>query len=256
MTHMRPYTIQGGGTTPTSAMLRNLRDSNNHSSKDNQYSNHPYLIQLAKAKKEESEKDILDTFRKVEINIPLLEAIRQLPKYAKLLKGLCTNRNKLNLQDKVRVGENVSTVLQRKLPQKCKDPGMFTIPCTIGQKRIERGMLDLGISINIMLLSIFKALNLEPLKEIRVVIQLADRSNVYPGGVVEDVLVKVNEFFFPANFHIVDMNDDNSANSTVLLLDRPFMSMARTNIDVHEGTFSVEFDGETITFNIFDVMKL
>ena len=188
----------------------------------------------------------MDTFRKVEINIPLLEAIRQLPKYARFLKGLCTNRNKLNLQDKVRVGENVSAVLQTKLLQKCKDPGMFTIQCIIGQKRIENGMLDLGASINVMPLSIFKTFNLGPLKDTRVVIQLADRSNVYPEGVVEDVLVKVNEFIFPADFYIVDMNDDNSVNSAVLLLGRPFMSTARIKIDMHEGTLSVEFDGETI----------
>ena len=96
--------------------------------------NSPFPGRFAKAKKEELENEILDTFRKVEINIPLLETIRQLPKYARFLKGLCTNRNKLNLQDKVRVGENVSAVLQRKLPQKCKDPGMFTIPCIIGKK--------------------------------------------------------------------------------------------------------------------------
>ncbi|XP_027166451.1 uncharacterized protein LOC113766458 [Coffea eugenioides] len=159
---------------------------------------------FTKAKKEESEKEILDTFRKVEINIPLLEAIRQMPKYARFLKGLCTNRNKLNFQDKVRVGENVSAVLQKKLPQKCKDP---------------------------------------------------DRSNVYSEDVVEDVLVKVNEFIFPADFYIVDMNDDNLANSAVLLLGRPFMSTGRTKIDVHESTLSVEFDGETITFNIFYAMK-
>ncbi|XP_027174158.1 uncharacterized protein LOC113773736 [Coffea eugenioides] len=156
----------------------------------------------------------------------------KLSKYAKFLKGLCTNRNKLNLQDKVKVGENVSAVLQRKLPQKCKDPGIFTIPCIIGQKRIERGMLDLRASINVMPLSIFKTLNLGPLKETRVVIQLADRSNVYPEGVVEDVLVKVNEFIFPANFYIVNMNDDNSANSVVLLLGRPFMSTSKTNEEV------------------------
>ncbi|XP_027062064.1 uncharacterized protein [Coffea arabica] len=217
--------------------------------------NPPFPSRLTKAKKEESEKEILDTFQKVEINIPLLEAIRQLPKYARFLKGLCTNRNKLNLQDKVRVGENVSAVLQIKLPQKCKDPSMFTIPCIIGQKRIKKGMLDLGASINVMPLSIFKALNLGPLKDTNVVIQLADRSNVYPEGVVEDVLVKVNEFIFPADFYIVDMNDDNSVNSVVLLLGRPFMSTARTKIDVHEGTLSVEFDGETITFNIFYEMK-
>nr|XP_027122274.1 uncharacterized protein LOC113739242 [Coffea arabica] len=217
--------------------------------------NAPFPDRFAKTKKEESEKEILDTFRNVEINISLLEAIKQLPKYAMLLKGLCTNRNKLNLQDKVRVGENVSAVLQRKLPQKCKDPGMFTIPCIIGQKRIEKGMFDLRASINVMPMFIFKALNLGPLKETRVIIQLADRSNVYPEGVVEDVLVKVNEFIFPANFYIVDTNDDHSVNSAVLLLGRPFMSTARTKIDVHKGTLSVEFDGETITFNIFDAMK-
>ena len=116
-------------------------------------------------------------------------------------------------------------------------------------------MLDLGASINVMPLSIFKAFNLGPLKDTRVVIQLADRSNVYPEGVVEDVLVKVNEFIFPADFYIVDMNDDNSVNSTVLLLSRPFMSTVRTKIDVYEGTLSVEFDGEMIMFNIFDGMK-
>ncbi|XP_027166446.1 uncharacterized protein LOC113766452 [Coffea eugenioides] len=186
--------------------------------------NPPFPGRFTKAKKEESEKEILDTFRKIEINIPLLEAIRQLPKYARFLKELCTNRKKLNFQDKVRVGENVSAVLQKKLPQKCKDQSMFTIPCIIGQKRIERGMLDLGASINVMPLSIFKALNLGSLKETGVVIQLADRSNVYSEDVVEDVLVKVNEFIFPADFYIVDMNDDNLVSSAVLLLGRPFMS--------------------------------
>ncbi|XP_027182096.1 uncharacterized protein LOC113780496 [Coffea eugenioides] len=177
----------------------------------------PFPSRFTKAKKEESEKEILDTFRKVEINIPLLDAIRQLPKYAKFLKGLCTNRNKLSLDDKVKVGENVSAMFQRKLPQKCKDPG--------------------------------------PLKETRVIIQLADRSNVYPEGLVEDVLVKVNEFIFPVDFYIVDMNDEYSTNSAVILLGRPFMSTTRTKIDVHEGTLSVEFDGEKVTFNIFDAMK-
>ncbi|XP_027157814.1 uncharacterized protein LOC113759438 [Coffea eugenioides] len=215
----------------------------------------PFPGRFTRAKKKESEQEILDTFRKVEINIPLLDAIRQLPKYAKFLKGLCTNRNKWSLDDKVKVGENVSAMFQRKLPQKCKDPGMFTIPCIIGNQRIEKSMLDLGASINVMPLSIFKVLNLGPLKETRVIIQLADRSNVYPEGLVEDVLVKVNEFIFPVDFYIVDMNDAYSTDSAVILLGRPFMSTARTKIDVHEGTLSVEFDGEKVTFNIFDAMK-
>ena len=55
---------------------------------------------------------------------------------------------------KNRVGEIVSTVIQRKLPKKCKDPGMFTIPCVIGDYTLGRAMLDLGASINVMPLSI------------------------------------------------------------------------------------------------------
>ena len=73
----------------------------------------------------------MDTFRKVEANIPFLDAIKQVPRYAKFLKELCTSKRKLKGNEKVSVGENVSTILQKKLPPKCKDPGMFIIPCKI-----------------------------------------------------------------------------------------------------------------------------
>ncbi|XP_010247614.1 PREDICTED: uncharacterized protein LOC104590597 [Nelumbo nucifera] len=158
----------------------------------------PFPSRLEKSKKEEYEQEVLETFRKVEINIPLLDAIKQIPKYAKFLKELCTNKRKLRGDEKVRVGENVLVVIKRTLPERCADPGMFTLPCVIGKKRIEHAMLDLGASINVMPYSIYCALNLGPLKETRVVIQLADRSNAYPEGIVEDVLVQVNDLIFPA----------------------------------------------------------
>ncbi|CAN6697898.1 unnamed protein product [Malus baccata var. baccata] len=100
-------------------------------------------------KKEEAEKDILETFRKVQVNIPLLDAIKQVPRYAKFLKELCTTRKRISTKEVVKVGENVSAILQRKLPPKCKDPGSFTIPCVIGNTRFESAMLDLGASINV-----------------------------------------------------------------------------------------------------------
>ena len=87
------------------------------------------------------------------------------------------------------MGENVSAVLRKKLPPKCKDPSMFTIPCKIGNTRFERAMLDLGASINVVPYSSYASLNLGPLEEIGVIIQLADRFNTYPKGVIEDVLV-------------------------------------------------------------------
>nr|XP_027083717.1 uncharacterized protein LOC113706019 [Coffea arabica] len=210
---------------------------------------------LEKTKKAEKEKELLDVFRKVEINIPLLDAIKQIPKYTKFLKDLCTHKRKLRGDERVAVGENVSAMLQRKLPPKCGDPGMFTIPCKIGNTPIRKAMLDLGASINVMPKTIFASVNLGPLKETAIIIQLADRTNAYPEGLVEDVLVQVNELIFPADFYILDMGDEKSLNPSPILLGRPFLSTARTKIDVNEGPLSMEFDGETVNFNIFEAMK-
>ncbi|XP_052297088.1 uncharacterized protein LOC127902279, partial [Citrus sinensis] len=215
----------------------------------------PFPSRFAKSKKEEQDKDILETFRKVEVNIPLLDAIKKIPRYAKVLKELCTSKRKLRGDEKVHMGENVSAVLQKKLPPKCKDPGMFTIPCKIGSVRVEKAMLDLGASINVMPRSIYSSLNVGPLKETGVIIQLADRSNAYPDGVLEDVLVQVNELVFPADFYVLDMEDDNSSNSVPILLGRPFLKTARTKMDIHKGTLTMEFDGEVIEFNMNDAMK-
>ena len=82
-------------------------------------------------------------FWNVHVNIPLLDAIKQVPCYAKFLKELCINKQKLKGNEVVCVGENVTTVLQQKLPPKCKDPGSFTIPCTISNTHFNKAMLDL-----------------------------------------------------------------------------------------------------------------
>ena len=92
----------------------------------------PYPGRLVKRKKEKNTKDILDTFRKVQINIPLLDAIQQIPRYAKFLKELCTNKRTFKEKETVALNEEVSAVLLRKLPPKLKDLGSFTIPCIIG----------------------------------------------------------------------------------------------------------------------------
>ncbi|XP_027082446.1 uncharacterized protein [Coffea arabica] len=215
----------------------------------------PFFSRFAKSKKEEQEQEILETFRKVEVNIPLLDAIKQIPRYAKFLKELCTTKKKLKGNEKVHLGENISVVLQRKLPPKCKDPGMFTVPCNIGNIRIEKAMLDLGASINVMPCSIYNMLNLGPLKETGIIIQLIDRSNAYPDGVLEDILVQVDKLVFPADFYVLDMEEDNSANSPPILLGRPFLRTSRTKIDVYSGTLTMEFDGDIIKFNIYDAVK-
>ncbi|CAN6679072.1 unnamed protein product [Malus baccata var. baccata] len=217
--------------------------------------NVPFPSRFKQTKKEEAEKDILETFRKVQVNIPLLDAIKQVPRYAKFLKELCTTKKRISNKEVVQVSENVSAVLQRKLPPKCKDPGSFTIPCVIGNTKFEHAMLDLGASINVMPYSIYASMNLGELKNDGVIIQLADRSNAYPKGVLEDVLVQVDNLIFPADFYVLEMEDSPNVTPLPILLGRPFMKTARTKIDVFKGTLTMEFDGEIINFNISEAMK-
>ncbi|CAN6703697.1 unnamed protein product [Malus baccata var. baccata] len=219
-------------------------------------SNAPFPSRFAQTKKDEAEKDILETLRKVQVNIPLLDAIKQVPRYAKFLKELCTTRKRISTKEVVKVGENVFAILQRKLPPKCKDPGSFTILCVIGNTRFKSAMLDLGASINVMPYSIYVSMNLGELKHDGVITQLADRSNAYPKGVVEDVLVQVDQLVFPADFYVLEMDESDHAPSLLILLGRPFMKTARTKIDVYSGTLSMEFDGEVVNFNLSDSINM
>ncbi|XP_052624930.1 uncharacterized protein LOC128132413 [Lactuca sativa] len=215
----------------------------------------PFPSRLAFSKKIEEENELFETFRKVQINIPLLNVIKQIPSYAKFLKDLCTKKRKFKANEKIQVNANVSAVIQKKLPPKCKDPGIFAIPCTIGDLHVESAMLDLGASINVMPYSVFQSLSVGTLEETGVIIQLADKSSVSPRGMLEDVLVQVNQLVFPVDFYVIDLEEKTPSKSSMILLGRPFMHTAHTIIDVHKGKITMEFDGETIHFNIFEGMR-
>ncbi|XP_042754292.1 uncharacterized protein LOC122196043 [Lactuca sativa] len=105
----------------------------------------PFPERLKSTKKEREESDIMQMFQKVHINIPLLEAIKHVPRYARFLKDLFVSNKKSKGNQIVTVGENVSTVLQKRMPLKCKDPGVFTVPCKLGNLDVPRDMLDLDM---------------------------------------------------------------------------------------------------------------
>ena len=111
-------------------------------------------------------------FQKFEVNIPLMT--KQVSRYAKFLKELCTNKWKLKENEKEAMTKNVFAVLQKKIPPQCKKPSIFIILCTIGITRFERTMLSLRASINIMPYYIYASLNLGPLEETNVIIQLTN----------------------------------------------------------------------------------
>ncbi|CAL2256333.1 unnamed protein product [Prunus armeniaca] len=185
---------------------------------------------------------------KVQINISLLNAIAQIPKYAKFLKDLCTNKRRFKEHEQVALSEEVSAVLQRKLPPKLKDP--------VSDFKFEKALLDLGASINLMLYHVYDKLNLGELQATSVSIQLADRTIRYPKGILEDVLVKVEELILPANFLVLEMEEAPiHDNQLPFILGRPFMATAGAIIDVKKGTLTMTVFIETIAFKVFEASK-
>ncbi|XP_057786366.1 uncharacterized protein LOC131003830 [Salvia miltiorrhiza] len=214
----------------------------------------PFPGRMAREQEKEELTELVKIFKKVEVNMPLLVALRSMPRCAKFLKELCTRKVKYTDDAKFQVGESVFTVLQRDMPIKCGDPGMFYIPCVIGTMKVDKAMLDVGASINVMPLSMYQDVEIGSLKPTRVGIQLADRSNLYPEGLLEDVLVKVEELIFAADFYILDMGK-SKARDPVMLLGRPFLKTARARIDCDTGKLTCQFEGETVTFDIYNAMK-
>ncbi|CAN6716294.1 unnamed protein product [Malus baccata var. baccata] len=136
----------------------------------------PFPGRLAKSKQDKSFKEIFDILSKVNVNLPLLDVIRNMTAYGKFFKELNNYKMKYGPHEKVVVSENASAVLQRKLPPKHKDPGSFSINITIGDQKVEKAMLDLGASINLMPYSVYLQLGLGELKATTISLQLADRS--------------------------------------------------------------------------------
>ena len=120
----------------------------------------PYPQRLKKNKLDKQFIKFMEVFKKLHINIPFADALEQMPSYVKFMKDILSKKRKLLNFETVNLTEECSAILSRKLPQKLKDPCNFTIPCTIGNSIFERALCDLGASINLMPLSIFRRLGL------------------------------------------------------------------------------------------------
>ena len=115
----------------------------------------PYPERLKAPKKNAQFAEIQEVFKQVQINTPFLDAIQQVPSYAKFLKNLVTIKRKTNVPKKALLIEQASSILQCKLPIKYKDLGCPTISCMIGASRIERALLNLGASVNLLPYSVY-----------------------------------------------------------------------------------------------------
>ena len=212
----------------------------------------PYPQRLKKHKLDKQFTKFMDVFKKLHINIPFADALEQMPSYVKFMKDILSQKRRLADFETVNLTEECNAILQRKLPQKLKDPDSFTIPCTIGNAIFERALCDLGASINLMPLSIFKRLGLGEAHPTTVTLQLADRSLKHPRGIIEDVLVKVDKFIFPADFIVLDMEEDKEI---PIILGRPFLATGRAMIDVQRGELKLRVQEEEVKFNVFEAVR-
>ena len=192
----------------------------------------PFPQALRNKKKASQQAGILEVLRQVKVNIPLLDIIKQVPAYAKFLKDLCTIKKGLGIEKKAFLTEQVSAIIQSKNPVKYKDPRSPTISVNIGGTCIYKALLDLGASVNLLPYSVYKQLGFGELKLTNITLSLADRSVKIPKGIVEDVLVKVDKFYYPVAFVVLDTEPiANGPNHVPIILGRPFLATANAIIN-------------------------
>ena len=164
----------------------------------------PFPHALRRKKNSVNQTEILEVLRQVKVNIHLFDMIKKIPTYAKFLKDLCTVKRGFNVNKKAFLTEQVSAIIECKTPVKYKDLGCPTISVNIGGTSVEKALLDLGVSVNLLPYSMYKKLGLGELKPTSTTLSLADRSIKIPKGMIEDVLIQVDKFYYPVAFVILD----------------------------------------------------
>ena len=216
----------------------------------------PFPQSLRTKKKAINQAEILEVLRQVKVNIPLLDMIKQVPTYAKFLKDLCTVKKGLNIDKRAFLTEQVSAIIQCKTPVKYKDPGCPTISVNIGGICIEKALLDLGASVNLLPYSMYRQLGLGELKPTFVTLSLADRWIKIPKGTVEDVLIQVDKFYYPVDFVVLDTEPVAAgANYVPIILGRPFLATSNAIINCRNGVMQLTFGNMTLELNIFHLSK-
>ncbi|XP_039683809.1 uncharacterized protein [Medicago truncatula] len=178
----------------------------------------PFPQRFAKSKLDEQFKKFIEMMNKIYIDVPFTEVLTQMPTYAKFLKEILSKKRKIEERSEV----------------------------------VKKAMCDLGASVSLMPLSLYERLGIGELKSTRMTLQLADRSVKYPAGIIEDVPVKVGEVYIPADFVVMEMEEDNQV---PILLGRPFLATAGAIIDVKKGKLAFNVGKETVEFELAKLMK-
>ncbi|GJS79899.1 reverse transcriptase domain-containing protein [Tanacetum coccineum] len=197
---------------------------------------------------------IFQIFQDLRFNISFADPLLLMPRFAPTIKNLLMNKEKLFELAKILLNENCSVMLLKKIPEKLGDPDKFLIPCDFLGMDVCYALADLGASINIMPLLIWKKLSLPELTPTRMTLELANRSITRPKGLAEDVFVKVRSFHFPTDFVVVDFEADPRV---PLILGGSFLRTGRALIDhANESIKIINFIDVSCEDSFGEVLKL
>ncbi|XP_049414669.1 uncharacterized protein LOC125877415 [Solanum stenotomum] len=213
----------------------------------------PPFPQRSKTKNDDEKfKIFLSVFKILSINLSLVEALLEMPGYAKFMKELVTKKRRLEYKT-IEMPHSYSAIMTNDSITKREDPGAFTIPCTIHMLQFAKALCDLGASINLMPYAIYKQLGLGEPKATTMRLLMDDRSIKHHVGILYDILVKVDRFIFPADFMILDCEIDAEI---PIILGSPFLATGRALVDVESGNLKFRVnDDDEVTFNICKSMK-
>nr|GFB01977.1 reverse transcriptase domain-containing protein [Tanacetum cinerariifolium] len=203
--------------------------------------------QKLRDKANDQREEFFQIFKDLNFNISFADALILMPKFGPTIRTLLTNKDKLSKLARTPLNEHCSTVLLKKLPEKLGDPGKFLIPCDFPRMAKCLALANLGVSINLMPLSVWNKFSLPDLSPTCMTLELTDRSISHPVRVAKDVVVKVETFHFPADFVVIDFDADPRV---PLILERSFLKTERALIDVFEGELTLrEYSQEVLGFS-------
>ncbi|GJT33658.1 reverse transcriptase domain-containing protein, partial [Tanacetum coccineum] len=225
-------------------------------SKPNPKSSIPYPSRRNYERRHEKANDQIEKFYEIfkdlSFKISLTDALILMPNFASTLKALDGNKEKLYEMARTSLNEHCSAVILNKLPEKLGDPSKFLIPCDFPGMDECLALADLGASINLMPLSVWKKVSLPKLTPTCMTLDLADRSITQPIGIAKDVYLKVGRFQFLADFVVVDIDADPRV---PLILGRSFLKTGRALIDVYKGELTLRVGKEVVTFNLDQTLR-
>ena len=213
---------------------------------------YPQALKWPQAKNSETDDNLLGTFKKVTIAIPLIDVIKHIPSYAKFLKGICTpHRNHKRLQ----LSETVSSIMMNALPIKKRDLGAPMITSEIGGMAFTRSLLDTWASINILPKAVFDRHHVGELQPFLVELCLADALVRKPHGLTEDVIVRIEDCYFPVDFLVVDMQMTKELSQAPIIPRRPFLATVKAVTDWGKGEVILKVGEHTVKVDINKLMK-